>query len=112
MNNYNWDIMKCQSMEIESNIRMVGFGLRFYSWLFMANIIKYFPKDFHPFISGLEMKFALESAEKVGAKVVLGGMELDQSSVDALKVQTSLNPLTLLWNARKATHNAFWKKEV
>jgi hypothetical protein len=39
--------------------------------------MKHFPKDFHPFIPGLEMKFALESAKKVNSKVVLGGLELD-----------------------------------
>lgn len=48
--------------------------------------MKYFPKDFHPFIPGLEMKFALESAKSVNAKIVLGGNELDQNSLDAFKI--------------------------
>ena len=50
--------------------------MRFYSWLYLANLIKYFPKDFHPFIPGLEMKFAIEAAEKNCAEVKYGGMEL------------------------------------
>ena len=57
-------------------MRSLGFAIRFYSWVYVANLIKYFPKDFHPFIPGLEMKFAIEEAEKVGAKVHYGGMEL------------------------------------
>lgn len=57
--------MKCSNLEIDANIRSIGFALRFYSWLFVLNYMKHLPKDFHPFIPGLEMKFALESAEKV-----------------------------------------------
>jgi hypothetical protein len=38
--------------------------MRFYSWLWVASFLKYFPKDFHPFIPGLEMKFAIEAAVK------------------------------------------------
>jgi hypothetical protein len=44
----------------------------------VANLIKYFPKDFHPFIPGLEMKLAIEAAEKNNAKVVYGGNELSK----------------------------------
>jgi len=44
----------------------------------VANFIKYFPKDFHPFIPGLEMKFAIEAAEKINAKLVYGGNELSK----------------------------------
>lgn len=77
MNLYNWDIMKCSNLKIDDNVRSIGFMIRLYSWLFVVNYMKHFPKDFHPFIPGLEMKFALESAKKVKAQVVLGGLELD-----------------------------------
>jgi hypothetical protein len=40
--------------------------------------MKYFPKDFHPFIPGLEMKLAIESGEKNGAKIIYGGMEISK----------------------------------
>lgn len=73
--------------------------------------MKFFPKDFHPFIPGLEMKFALEAAKKVKANVVLGGLELDQNSLDAFKLQSSLNPFALIANSRKIAHNSFWVKE-
>lgn len=77
MNDYNWDIMKCASLDVSQNARELFFALRFYSWLFVLNFMKNFGKDFHPFIPGLEMKFALETAKQVNAEVVLGGMELD-----------------------------------
>jgi len=39
----------------------------------VANLLKFFPKDFHPFIPGLEMKFAIEAAEKIKSKIIFGG---------------------------------------
>lgn len=56
------------------------------------------------------MKFALESAKDINAKVVLGGMELDQNSLDAFKTHASLNPVTLMMNSYKALQNSFWHK--
>jgi hypothetical protein len=40
----------------------------------LSLLMKYFPKDFHPFIPGLEMKLAIESGEKNGAKIIYGGI--------------------------------------
>lgn len=110
MNEYNWEIMKCATLNVHQNFRDLFFALRFYSWLFVLNYMKYFGKDFHPFIPGLEMKFALETAKKVDARVVLGGLELDQNSLDAFKVQSSVNPISLLLSSRKALGNSFWRK--
>ena len=77
MNEYNNYIVNCSKFELDYNMRSTGLKLRLYSWFFAANLIKSFPKDFHPFIPGLEVKFALESARKSGSKIVLGGLELD-----------------------------------
>lgn len=44
-----------------------------------------FPEDFTPFSPGLEMKFALEAAEKNNAKVHFGGVEFDPVTVEALR---------------------------
>ncbi len=77
MNYYNDYIVKCSKFDIDSNIRGTGLKMRLYSWFFVANLIKYFPKDFHPFLPGLEVKFALESAKKCESKIILGGLELD-----------------------------------
>jgi len=39
------------------------FKLRLYPWIAAINAIKGFPGDFHPFIPGLEMKYAVELAK-------------------------------------------------
>ncbi len=67
MNEYNFEILKCASLNVHQNMRELFFALRFYSWLFVLNSIKGFNKDFHPFIPGLEMKFAIESAKRQNA---------------------------------------------
>ena len=40
-----------------------------------------FPSDFHPFIPGLEMKFAIEAAKNLNKPVILGGLALDEKSL-------------------------------
>jgi hypothetical protein len=49
-----------------------------------------FNDDFHPFIPGLEMKYAIEEAEKHNSKVVFGGLQINNSDLLCLKV--------LIWN--------------
>jgi len=47
--------------------------------------LKGFGGDFHPFTPQLEMHYALNEAKKVNAEIVLGGLEIDEITVEALK---------------------------
>lgn len=111
MNYYNMNILNCENLEVERNVRTLGFTIRFYAWLLTFNFMKFFPKDFHPFIPGLEVKFALESAKKVNSQVVYGGFEIDQSTIDAFKLQSSINPFSLLRRSFGLNSNNFWQRE-
>lgn len=63
LNLYNNLFMKCYKMDlVMNNLRGLQFKFKFYPWIAMLNWLKGFPSDFHPFIPGLEMKLALESA--------------------------------------------------
>ena len=53
------------------------FRLRLYPWLLATKFIRAFTNDFHPFIPGMEIKYAYQEAKKLNAEVVLGGLELD-----------------------------------
>ena len=59
-------------------------GIYFFLIIFLNIYFKGFPSDFHPFIPGLEIKFALEGAEKLNSKIILGGLELDETTLLAL----------------------------
>jgi len=57
---------------IENGPRDLVFKIKLYLWLYGINwfkgifyfkSFKAFPTDFHPFIPGLEMKYAMEAAE-------------------------------------------------
>jgi len=53
-----------------------------------------FPSDFHPFIPGLEIKYAIEEANKLKVPVVLGGLEIDDVTLAALKVEPRMDPVS------------------
>jgi hypothetical protein len=50
--------------------------------------IKGIPSSWNPVLPGLEVKYALEEAEKQGSQVVLLGHELDQLTWDRLYHET------------------------
>jgi len=49
----------------------------------MMNYMRWTP-DFHPFTPGLEMKYAIEEAWKVNAKIIYGGLEINGETLEAL----------------------------
>lgn len=69
------------------------FKIKLYTWLYGINWFKSFPTDFHPFIPGLEMKYALETAEALGKNVVLGGLAIDEKALSSMRVETRLDVL-------------------
>jgi len=54
------------------------------------------------FTPGLEMKLAIEEAQKHNAKIVFGGLAVNDSDIQALKVETRMDPLSLFTNFRKS----------
>lgn len=67
----------------------------------MMNVAISYPADFTPFTPGLEIKFALEAAEKAKSKIHFGGVEFDPVTVEALRTETSMYAHTALWRARQ-----------
>lgn len=72
------------------SIRNWIFWLKFYTWLAAINTAKgsysylsiiAFNSDFHPFIPGLEVKYAIEEAQKLNSKVMFGGMAIRNSDL-------------------------------
>lgn len=114
MNVYNDVLRKTYNWQIESGMRTfrnLVFWLRFYSWLAAVNCAKAFNSDFHPFLPGLEVKYALEEAEKLGANVVFGGMAIRNSDLQALKIETRFDPLNVTLNFVKTYLQTKWRRE-
>ena len=59
--------------------------MRYYTWNGLMYGMASFPNDFTPFTPGLEVKFAIEEAEKLGAEAVFGGVEQDPITLEALR---------------------------
>lgn len=75
------------------------------------NLFLAFPTDFHPFIPGLEMKLALEEAEKLNSKVVLGGLELDPEAINALLTEKRMDFIFMIFRSVFGLHNRHWRVE-
>jgi len=77
-----------------------------------ARISMAFPDDFTPFIPGLEMKYALEEAEKNNTHVHFAGMAITDSTIQSLRAETRMNFLSLIyrfnWKTRQIRH---WRSE-
>ena len=115
------------SIDHPNNFRGLVFKARLFSWLAFMNFIKGnfffylnyflniylkgFPSDFHPFIPGLEMKFALEGAEKLNSKIILGGLELDETTLFALLTEKRMDFIFTYLNSLFSLHNKLWKNE-
>lgn len=57
------------------------------------------------------MKYAIEEATKVNAKVVLGGLEIDDITLAGLKVEPRMDPISQILRGHRALHNSFWRRE-
>ena len=84
------------------NFRNTVFWARLYTWLYSMDKIRGFGNEFNMFTPGLEMKLAIEGAQKHNAKIVFGGLALNDSDIQALKVETRMDPLSLFRNFRKS----------
>ena len=60
---------------------------------------------------GLEIKFALEEAEKIGAKIRFLGPELDGETWSRLHHEKRMNVTSYLYSRLKMSGNYFWGME-
>ena len=77
----------------------------FYRFFFRLGV------DFNPLIPGLEVKYACEEAEKVGADLQFLGPELNDVTWNRLYHETRLNFPQYLWN-RWLYRDTQWTKEI
>jgi hypothetical protein len=73
-------VFPSENYQFENNLRGILWRARLYLWLWSFKIFSSifiiksgFPTDFTPFNPGLEIKFALDEAEKLKSQVVFGG---------------------------------------
>lgn len=114
MNNYNSILQSSFNFDsqIDNNLRGLFFKARFYSWLWAINWYKAFPTDFHPFTPGLEMKFAIEEAQKAKSKVILGGLAIDETTLQSFKSEPRFDVFQLFRNVFYTQEkNKFWFSE-
>ena len=87
------------------------FWARFYLYSAMFKLHYQIPNTFTFLKPGLETKFALEEAEKVGAKQYFLGPELDQKSWLRLIHETRMNIPHYIYKRIIYQGNVFWNKE-
>lgn len=57
------------------------------------------------------MKWAIEEANKLNVPVVLGGLEIDDNTLLALKTEPRMDPISQFYYGYRALHNSFWRRE-
>lgn len=83
--------------------------LGLYLWTFKMHFG--WDNSFRPEKPGLEVKYACEAAEKVGAKIEYMGSEIDSRTWKRLQHETRLNLLQYLYN-RFVTNDQRWTYEL
>ncbi|CAD8124528.1 unnamed protein product [Paramecium sonneborni] len=114
LNVYNDVLRGAYQWELESgvrNFRNTVFWARLYSWLGLMQFLKAFNSDFHPFIPGLEMKYAIEQAQAQGANVIFGGLAISNADLLSLKTEPRFDPLSVSLNFIKLLSQVRWRRE-
>jgi len=91
--------------------RNMLFWARFYMYSAMFKFHYKIPANFTFLKPGLETKFALEEAEKSGAKTYFMGPELDQKSWGRLIHETRMNVPHYIYKRLAYQGNVFWNFE-
>jgi hypothetical protein len=93
------------SQPFQEHLGLNGRRLAYQMRMFFFNIYSKFlfgvPQDFNPFQPGLEVKYTLEEATKLGSKTVFLGPEFDQKTNTRLYHETRFTLLKSLYNAWK-----------
>jgi hypothetical protein len=81
MSQFNDDFQTCFPTHEFNTFRGMIFKIRWTAFRWMYQYLSVFPDDFHPFTPGLEMKWAVEAAEKQGAHVDFAGMAVTDGTL-------------------------------
>jgi hypothetical protein len=81
------------------NTRTFLFNIRFNFFKYYWRWFFGFPFDFNPFEPGLEVKYALEEAEKLNSRIVFLGQEFDAISQQRLYQENRNTILKTLYNS-------------
>lgn len=84
-----------------STVRGIIFWTRIWMMRLFLKMNFMISKEFNFWVPGLEMKYACESAEKVGAKLMFLGPELNNVTWHRLYHETRINVTNALWNGWK-----------
>eukprot|EP01016_Furgasonia_blochmanni_P050714 TRINITY_DN787_c0_g1_i2.p1 TRINITY_DN787_c0_g1~~TRINITY_DN787_c0_g1_i2.p1 ORF type:complete len:497 (-),score=170.05 TRINITY_DN787_c0_g1_i2:700-2190(-) len=112
LNHYNLLLNGAYEFKYPNNARGLIFKLRLYPWLFFLNWFNRFPADFHPFTPGLEMKYAVEEAQKLGANVHFAGLEINPEILNGLALEKRMDLLPFFVRSYRAINNKLWDREA
>jgi hypothetical protein len=68
--------------------------------------------DFNLFNPGLEVKYAIEEALHNNTHIHYGGLAINNSDLQSLKIETRISPLTVLINHLKYATFGHYSKEI
>jgi pheromone shutdown protein TraB len=94
------------------NLRKMGFDARWFLFKYLSKMTFNLPYEFNPFTPGLEVKFALEEANKIDSKVVFLGYEVDFNTQTRLYMETRYNLLHYLINSFKFSGKRIYNSEI
>jgi pheromone shutdown protein TraB len=108
MDQANEYLQKTIPNEILSKISLTR--LRFYLFNFLFKLFTGIQVGKNPFLPGLEIKYAIEEAEKLNSKVVFLGNEIDQQTQARLAHETRFTLFKFI--RRFLGLNNYWKNEI
>ncbi len=88
------------------------FSLRWRLFKFLSKKLFGLPYDFNPFAPGLEVKYALEEAEKLNAKIVYLGYEIDNATHVRLEHENRNTLVRFIVNCYKLYKNRLYDIEM
>lgn len=100
-----------ESFNIWHPTRAPLFWFKFYAYSLMFKFHFKIPQNFTFLKPGLETKFALEEAEKIGAKTYFLGAEFNEDTWNRLYHEKRMNFTSYLWARLSMSGNQFWGME-
>jgi len=113
MSELNDEFQTCFPEHKSNTFRGMMFKARWAGFRWMYQFLASFPDDFHPFTPGLEMKLAIEEAQKLNAHVDFAGMAVTEGSLESLISETRMSPLGM-WYRWLITNKRItsWRSEM
>lgn len=101
------------------NVRNTVFWAKFYPWLAAINSVRCIPSldsvlgnDFNIFSPGLEVKYAIEEALQHNSQIHYGGLAIDGSDLQSLKVETRISPFSVLYQHLRLATFGHYSREI